>query len=276
MEHTQSGRAWEGVTDRIQENLVAYYLIFDGLPGVTIVDGDVTWCTSREEAPGNQVLRSRLTAEAAEQRIDQTLAQIGRRAEQIDWLVFPGCQPADLGQRLAARGMPGGPGGIWMLADLESLPADLALPHGFELAQVRDDAQLAEWARMSAAGFGGDMQVLYDAYARHGYGPDARSLHYIAYQDGEPVTASTLLLAGGIAGLFDISTPPTLRRRGYAGAITRAMMQIARQRGYRTAWTWASRMGQSVYQKAGFTTVDLGIREYRWRRPAPRSERRGS
>jgi GNAT superfamily N-acetyltransferase len=276
MEHTQSGRAWEGVTDRIQENLVAYYLIFDGLPGVTIVDGDVTWCTSREEAPGNQVLRSRLTAETAEQRIDQTLAQIGRRAEQVDWLVFPGCRPADLGQRLAARGMPGSPGGIWMLADLESLPADLALPHGFELAQVRDDAQLAEWARMSAAGFGGDMQVLYDAYARHGYGLDARSLHYIAYHGGEPVTTSTLLLAGGIAGLFDISTPASLRRRGYAGAITLAMMQIARQRGYRTAWTWASRMGQSVYQKAGFTTVDLGIREYRWRRPTLRRERRGS
>lgn len=276
MEGAQPGGSWGDVTNLIQENLVAYYLIFNGLPGVTIVDGDVTWCTSKEEAPGNQVLRSRLTAETAERRIDETLAQIGRRAEQVDWLVFPGCRPADLGQRLAARGMPGGPGGIWMLADLDALPDDPAPPHGLEIAQVRDDAQLAEWARMSAAGFGGDMQVLYTAYALHGYGPEARSLHYIAYQDGEPVTTSTLLLAGGIAGLFDISTPAALRRRGYAGAITRAMMQIARQHGYRAAWTWASRMGQSVYQRAGFTTVDPGIREYRWRRAALHKPRSGS
>jgi hypothetical protein len=45
-----------------------------------------------------------------------------------------------------------------------------------------------------------------------------------------------------------------------------ALVAEAAARGYRTAWLWSSPMGQRVYQRAGFVVVDLGIREYRWRR----------
>ena len=125
---------------------------------------------------------------------------------------------------------------------------------------------LEEWKQVSAEGFGGDFQIFYDAYARHGFGPDAFSLHYIGYLNDELVTSSTLLLAGGIAGIYDVSTPPSFRRQGFGGAITFAAMQEAQNRGYQYAWIWSSPMGKSLYRKLSFVAADFGIREYRWQK----------
>jgi GNAT superfamily N-acetyltransferase len=255
-----------GTIDRMQENLVAYFRLFAGLPGVTVADDDVFWLASAQPEPGNHVLRARIPSHAVEARIDQIFDQVGRHTDQIDWLVFPGCRPADLGRCLEARGMAAGPGGAWMLADLTSPPQAPAMPGGFRVAWVSDDGMLAEWKRLSGAGFGGDVQIFYDAYARHGFGPEAFSLHYIGYLNDEPVTSATLLIAGGIAGTYDISTPPSLRGRGFGGAITLSMLHEARRRGYRAAWTWASAMGKSVYERVGFVAADFGVREYRWRK----------
>ncbi|HEU5098168.1 MAG TPA: hypothetical protein VFU22_03925 [Roseiflexaceae bacterium] len=252
----------------IQENMIGYFRMFAGLPGITFVDQDVTWSVSASSEPGNQVLRARIAgdSDAIERRIDEIIAQFGQHADQIDWLVFPGDQPADLGQRLAARGMPGSLGGIWMLADLTTMPSEPSAPHGFHIQQVRDTATLETWRDISAAGFGGDTQIFYDAYARQGFGPEASSLHYIGYLGDQPVTSSTLLLAGGIASVYDVSTPAAFRRQGFGGAITLAALEEARRRGYQDAWIWSSQMGRSVYAKLGFVAGDFGIREYQWRK----------
>jgi GNAT superfamily N-acetyltransferase len=260
-----------GITkvDLIQENLIAYFRLFAGLPGITFVDQDVTWSVSAASEPGNQVLRARISgaSDAIERRIDAIIGQIGCHAGQIDWLVFPGDEPADLGKRLEARGMHGGLGGTWMLADLTATPpSPPSAPESFHIQQVHDTDMLEIWKQVSAAGFGGDTQIFYDAYARHGFGPDAISLHYIGYLGDQPVTSSTLLLAGGIASVYDVSTPPAYRRQGFGGAITFAALQEARQRGFRDAWIWSSQMGKSVYSQLGFVAGDFGVREYQWRK----------
>jgi hypothetical protein len=253
--------------DRIQENLVAYFRIFAGLPGVTFVEEDVTWSVNVGGEPGNHILRTQISGDGVDRRIDELLGQIGQYTDHIDWLVFPSCRPADLGKHLQARGIKGGPGGTWMLAELASLPGAPSAPGGFHVEPVTDNNLLEEWKRLSAEGFEGDVQIYYDAYARHGYGEEAFSRHYIGYLDKEPVTSSTLLLAGGIAGIYDVSTPPSLRRQGFAGAITLAAMREARNRGYRQAWIWSSEMGKSVYRKLGFMAADFGVREYPWYAP---------
>ena len=254
------------IVDQMQENLIAYFRLFAGLPGVTFAEEDVTWFVNTSDEPGNHILRTHISGDSIDRRIDEIIDQFSQYTDQIDWLVFPGCQPADLGKRLEARGMRGGLGGTWMLADLTSLPSTPAVPDSFHIHHVRDDKMLETWQQVSAEGFGGDTQIYYDAYARHGYGQDAFSLHYIGHLDDRPVTSSTLLVAGGIASIYDVSTPPPFRRQGFGSAITFATMQEARERGYRYAWIWSSPMGKSVYSKLGFVAVDFGIREYRWRK----------
>jgi GNAT superfamily N-acetyltransferase len=255
-----------GTVDQMQENMLAYFRLFAGLPGITVVDEDVFWLVSARGEPGNQVLRTRIPGEAVERRIDAIFAQIGQYTDQIDWLIFPSCQPVDLGACLEARGLVGGVGGTWMLTDLPALSSPFSIPAGFRVEQVRDHAMLDRWKKVSTAGFGVDVQIHADAYARHGFGPDACSMHYIGYRDDEPVTSATLLLAGGIAGIWDVSTPPALRGQGFGSAITLHMLREAHERGYRHAWVWSSQMGKRVYERVGFVAADFGVREYQWHR----------
>ena len=80
------------------------------------------------------------------------------------------------------------------------------------------------------------------------------------------MTSGTLLLSDGIASIYNVSTPPELRRRGYASAITAYMMEEAIRCGYRLMWIWASDAGKSVYARLGFVEEDFGIREHTWHR----------
>ena len=272
---------------QIQENLITYFRLFDGLPGVTFVEEDITWATATRGIPGNQVFRTQVSDEAVDARINDLIRRIGQSVNQVDWFVFPDCQPADLGERIVAAataggpdgewtlvGQIGGPGGRWMLADLAALPDAPEAPDGFRVEHLRDTDGLARWLHVSRIGFGHEVdpsesveaQPFYAAYARHGFGRDAFSLHYIGFVDDEPVTASTLLLAGGIAGLYDVSTPPSLRRQGYGSAISRVLMVEAQKRGYKDAFVWSSPMGKGVYGRIGYALADIGMREYCWQK----------
>jgi hypothetical protein len=234
---------------QVQENLCAYYRLFAPLPGMVMLDnGESFWFVGRKPEPDNIVLRTRWAVERSEEKIDGMIAQIGLQTDQIDWMVFPGDSPADLNRRLEERGMPGGRGGNWLWADLASLGA-AAFPAGFHIERVRDEQGLAEWVRASEAGFRHELGCYYDAYARHGFGPEAISVHYTGYLGDTPVTSGTLLEAGGCASIYDLSTPPDYRRQGYPDT-----------------WIWSSKLGKSVYQKLGYLEADFGLREHAWRK----------
>ena len=251
------------VIRQIQQNFITYLRLFAGLPGIRFGDEDVTWfINDNGGSPGNMVLGTQLPAETADQELDRLLHHIGQPAEPIHWLRFPACRPADLGQRLEARGWVSDPGATWMTASLAAFADAPTTPGSFTVQQVVDNAMLEEWKQLSSAGFEMDIQIYYDAYARHGFGPAARSLHFIGYQGTQSVTSATLVLSAGIAGIYDISTPPAFRRRGYGRAITAFTMQEAVRHGYPMAWLMASDEGKSVYRSLGFVEEDLGIREY--------------
>lgn len=154
-----------------------------------------------------------------------------------------------------------------MWADLTSLPGRPGVPANFRVNWVSDQTRLKEWQQIAAAGFGGsDYQICYDAFARHGFGPEASALHYIGYLGDKPVTSATLLLAGGLASLYNVSTPSPFRRQGFGSAITYAALQEAQKRGYQSAYIWSSPLGKGVYRKLGFVAADFGIREYQWQK----------
>jgi ribosomal protein S18 acetylase RimI-like enzyme len=91
-------------------------------------------------------------------------------------------------------------------------------------------------------------------------------VNYIGYMDKQPVTSAILILGGGIASVYNVSTAEALRRRPFGSAITYAVLLEASKRGYKSAYVWSSRLGKGVYGKLGFVTSDFGIREYQWQR----------
>ena len=270
--------------NRIQANLIAYFRVFAGLPGITFGEGEVTWNVG---GPGPHILHTHFSPDGVDQQIDDLICQIGQSANSVDWFVFPSCQPADLGERVAAHGLAGGPdgdwhlvgqiggpGGNWMIADLTTLPDAPPVSDRFHVETVCNEAMLGEWLQVSLTGFGNTPpppekwteNYFYAGYTRHGFGEEAFSRHYIGYLDEQPATAATLLLAGGIAGLFDISTPPAFRRQGFGSAISWHLLQEAQRLGYQQAYVWSSAMGKGVYQRVGFVPVALGMREYCWQK----------
>ncbi|MBX2999114.1 MAG: hypothetical protein KF893_11440 [Caldilineaceae bacterium] len=261
---------------QVQANFISYFRHFVDLPGITLVENEeITWAISNG-APGNNILRTCFTSATVDRQIDETLRRIGEDTNTMDWLIFPDCQPSNLGERLLAyaesngewmlHGNIGVQPGTWMVINLDALPP-YTPPAGFYVRQVTDQAMLSEWTDINARGFGSDdYSAFHAAYSRHGFGPHAEVTHFIGYMNGEPVTSSTLLADGMTASAYNISTPTTLRRQGLGSAITHSTLQHARDFGYHHSWIWASNLGRSVYAKLGFGLIDFGIREYQWKK----------
>ncbi len=263
-------RSREALWAAMEANFIAYFRGFACLPEMELhAEPDVAWFIANK-APGNHVLGSRFSEQGVDARIEAMLGQLRQCARHVAWHVLPTSQPVDLGQHLAAQGLRYEEGGRWMAADLAKLPAEAALPANLRIERVQDERQLQAWLVASAAGFETTVpsaQPYYDAYACLGFAPDAAFQHYIGYLDETPVTSSTLLLAEGIAGVFDVSTPPDFRRRGFGRAITLAAMRAARASGYRSACLQASHEGFSVYEKLGFVT-QFQAHAYVWEQQA--------
>lgn len=255
------------LVDALQENLTAYCRMFTGLPGVIWQErAEALLFVSPSGPPGIEVLRTRFDTARVDAQIDTLLGQVAEHTDHFDWALYRTCRPDNLGQHLENRGLT--PGSVtWLLADLDDVPAVDPLGDAFQIKIVSDAQQMEEWWHVSAAGFEGDdaqIKIFYDAYVRYPLSADADCGHYIGYWNGEPVTSASLLLTDNIAGLYNISTPPQFRRRGFGTAVTHATLQTARQRGYRHACCMASRMGKPIYQRLGFR-VQINVPEYQWK-----------
>lgn len=79
---------------------------------------------------------------------------------------------------------------------------------------------------------------------------------FLVEEDGTPVATSFGIIANGQVGLFNISTRPAYRRRGYARAATAAVLRHAYAQGARTAFLHCTPAGRGVYTSLGFVTFE--------------------
>lgn len=257
------------LVDAIEANFRAYFAGFTCLPRIVMrQDAEAMWLVANS-APGNTILCARLTPARVAAKIAEIVADMSaREAGSAWWEVFPNSQPPDLAAYLVAAGWHHVSSEPAMLADLAALDAATSLPSNCRIVRVNDAATLHDWYVASASGFEGTLEggrPYYDAYACIGFDSAGAWQHYVGYCDGEPVTSSTLLLAAGLAGIYDVSTVPAARNKGLGKAITLAPMLAARERGYHHAILFASEQGHPVYRSIGFTDV-FTREDYEWRR----------
>ena len=230
----------------IEANMAEFWKCFGRLPGAEMHDEpDLLWfATGVPDGSLNGVILSQFADEDAVSRIDETVGYFERRRLPMQWWVGPSSQPADLGKRLEARGLaprPWGPPGMALDLDaLESRPA----PAGLTVHRVRDEATVKRWLAASGA------QT--EALARTGIEPEGPMRHYVGLLDGEPVGASSLMLAAGVASLQLVATVPEARRRGVGTAMSLAPMLDARELGYGIGILASSPLGFGVYRRIGF------------------------
>jgi ribosomal protein S18 acetylase RimI-like enzyme len=231
------------------------------------------------------VWRTRLAATEVDAAIDDTIAWFQQRqAPYFFWWTGPTTTPADLGQRLAARGLlsmeaqahqlaPGirstEVGAPVMVADLDRMQeaALTTVPPGFTIEEVADESALAEFVSVLVAGYEMPPAVADGwAQAARGFGIGRTPWRmYLARLNERPVATNMLFCGGGVASVYGVATVPAARGRGIGGAITLAPLLQARATGYRHAALFATDMAVGTYRRIGFRFTDARINRFLWR-----------
>jgi len=211
----------------------------------------------------NSILEARLSPEEIDGAFQPILAQADARHVPLLCFTGPSTQPADLGSHLEKLGfadagqMPG------MAIHLAYLKEDLPRPVGLKVRQVMDDDTRRQWGQVCAAGFGMP-DLVAEAFQDILCHADPETvLAYLGWQDDRPVATSLLILAAGVAGVYNVTTLPEARGQGLGGILSLAPLRAARKRDYKAAILQASKMGVNIYRSLGFLEY-CKIGQYVW------------
>jgi ribosomal protein S18 acetylase RimI-like enzyme len=232
------------------------------------------------------VWRTRLSAAETDEAIDETIEWFtARGAPFFFWWTGYGTRPADLGRRLAARGLismeeqqhelasgivstaSGSPG---MVAELQHMneAALTTVPPGFAIEEVRDETMLYDFKRVFVETYGIPEwagQAWVDATLHAGIGRTPWRM-FVGYLNGAAVATNMLYNGGGVASVYAVATLPSAQKQGIGGAITLKPLLEARDMGYRYAVLFATEIGIHAYERLGFRQTGARIDRYMWRK----------
>lgn len=247
-------------TDRLvaasDRNCIEFFQHYGYGPGCELhEDGDLDWFVTGIPHPlFNGVMDTRLEPQDVGRRIDDMVAEFGRRHLPLEWTTGATTRPADLGHRLEAKGFEHTLDVPAMVLDLTRL-SELSLPGGLTIELARTGEELEACLRIGLASFEIPTAFVPRLLEIEEAMPsDQKRLtrHFLGRVDGKPVATSELFLAAGVAGLYFVGTAEGARRRGLGRAMTLAALRGARDLGFRAAVLQATSMGESVYRALGF------------------------
>jgi GNAT superfamily N-acetyltransferase len=257
------GHALAGAVER--DFVAAWWLLADAADVERVEDGPLRWFHSGlPDMHINAVLSTHLDPKGADDVIDATLADLRDRGAPFLWWVMPSSAPADLAQRLAARGLVDD--GAWpgYAIEVDAL-ADQRPVDGLEIRRVRTAEELDTYLGVYAPILSPSpafTELFVRAAKRIGLGEEALEEHFIGLLHGEPVATVSLVTAGGAAGIYNVTTVEAARGQGIGAAMTVAAARHGAALGFRLATLQASTMGRPVYERLGFRFV-CGLHPYR-------------
>jgi GNAT superfamily N-acetyltransferase len=248
-------------TTMIEANLIERSLHFSrSFKGEIHGPNPVWFITGETLSIDNGIVKAIFPPEELNTSIKAALAPFKARKLAMKWWIGPSSAPSDLGNHLQKHGLTHNRDMMGMAMELHQLPEPTPIP-GLTLERVRDKGTLAQWYNILLIGFPISFEQAYlDALAMTSLGPDTAERHYIARLRGEIVGISTLFLGGGVAGLYNLVTPPRLRGQGLGTVITIKTFQRALELGYHIATLQTTypnalrlyhRLGFEVYCKIG-------------------------
>lgn len=247
----------EEIIGRIEDNIVKVCSAWTVWKGIELhQDRELVWITSEIPYPlFNAVLRSRLSDDRADDRINGFAAGAKARSLPLAWMVSPLTEPYDIERRLRARNFTPGPFTVGMAADLEGISESLIVPGNLYIEEVRDQEALKVWSDVVTSVYNFPDFVVRPWSTLHtamGLGPGKPWRHYLARLGSRAVAAATLYLWEDSAFLANVATVSDVRSLGIGTAITLKALWSARHEGYRLVTLCSSRMGLNLYRRLGF------------------------
>jgi GNAT superfamily N-acetyltransferase len=249
----------------LEANLFEFFKLFEQWPRAEVHD-DPDMLRTITDIPFpmfNSVFRAHLSNPDA--AIEAAIARCRRRNVPMMWWTGPSTQPTELRIALEAFGFTGEEV-IGMAADLRSLPREISLPRGLVIERVGDVETMKKWCRVLCVGF--EMpdfvgEAFLDFFRSIGFASQSTVRHYIGCLNDEPVSASSMFLGAGVAGIYCVATVPEVRKRGVGSAATLMPLHEARILGYQIGILHSTRMGVNVYHGLGFREY-CKILQYVW------------
>jgi GNAT superfamily N-acetyltransferase len=196
----------------------------------------------------NEVVFSAIDEAVADLTIDRTIEQYRRLGLQFRWTIGPGSRPADLGERLARRGLVQS----WSRAMTRSTES-LEPTSGVTIREV-SSASVDLFTKTLAEGWQMDPAPL-EAYNRRVV-EDARYRLFVALVDREPAGAASVALLERSAYLIGAVVLPRFRRRGVYSALVAARLAAAREKGIPIATSQArEETSAPLLERLGFETL---------------------
>ncbi|RAO14272.1 hypothetical protein MED15_04622 [Micromonospora noduli] len=132
--------------------------------------------------------------------------------------------------------------------------AEVPTPAGVQIAETTDLATFVPaYARVSGIPTDGVAATIEREKAFTGDGTVLRLAGRL--DDGRIVATAVAWISHDLVTLYFVGTQPEQRRRGIGAAMTRAAIELAGERGVRTAALTSSAVGESVYCGLGFRPV---------------------
>jgi ribosomal protein S18 acetylase RimI-like enzyme len=204
----------------------------------------------------NEVAFSALADDEADAIIDATIAEYRALGIVFRWAVPPGSAPADLGARLARRGLieSWGRGMARATAPLgdPGVPQDPAI----RVDEIVDPAGADAFTRVMAEGWGTDPEPLHRVHGLLLANPGRRQRLFLARWDGEPAGTATYVAFPRSAFLLGAVVLPRFRGRGLYRALAHARLADAHARGLELATCHARESTSApILERLGFATI---------------------
>lgn len=241
----------------LESNFWSVWHQFGRAPGCTLHErGGAVWFeTPLTVPPYNMVIRYGGGTDA---ELDAIFDRFAKRKVPLLWVLHP-TAPADLTQRLTARGLAEVEEITGMVADLADLPPAPPAPAGLDIHTVTPNRDFEPFLEYVAARWEvppaerANLAAIVRSFDVGGAQAPTRA--WLAVKDGKVLAKAGTHDTQGVVGLYGVATKPEARGLGLARLICLTALVAARTRGQKTAVLHSTPMAVSLYRAMGFREV---------------------
>ncbi|MCK4265211.1 GNAT family N-acetyltransferase [Candidatus Babeliales bacterium] len=202
----------------------------------------------------NAICDGTITKELAQQVVDY----YQKINSPMAWWIGPNSQKNDTDEVLKSAGLVHDETDVGMFCDLSKIPDSYPMPKTLKIKICKTPQDFIDFGEAASTCFDSpdniNVKKFYKQVGLLNKKDFSNSVSYIGYENDQPIATAFLLLTD-VAGIYDITTHPEKRNKGYGSAMFYKVLAEAKERGYKVGVLEASPSGLNIYKRFGFEEI---------------------